>query len=244
MALAAEPAPGLEPVHPNEPADKARLRSYRIDAGGRSLRLLRGEFHRHTEFTSHNDQDGLLEDTWRYALDAADLDWMGNGDHTNGFGHEYMWWLIQKQTDLHHHGRRFVAAHTYERSVGLSQRAPQRDDAPPRHPAAAPSACSRGPRRRARPTPRTSTPTSSTSAASARRTPAAPNMGTDWRDNDPEVEPVVEIYQGHRHNYEHFGAPRSPTEETQIGGYQPKGFVWNALEEGLPPGVPVARATT
>ena len=57
-------------------------------------------------------------------------------------------------------------------------------------------------------------------------------MGTDWRDNDPEVEPVVEIYQGHRHNYEHFGAPRSPTEETQIGGYRPAGFVWNALEKG------------
>jgi hypothetical protein len=58
------------------------------------------------------------------------------------------------------------------------------------------------------------------------------NMGTDWRDNNPEFEPVVEIYQGHRHNYEHFGAPRSPTAETQIGGYQPAGFVWNALEKG------------
>jgi hypothetical protein len=57
-------------------------------------------------------------------------------------------------------------------------------------------------------------------------------MGTDWRDNDPDVEPIVEIYQGHRHNYEHFGAPRSPTAETQIGGYQPAGFVWNALEKG------------
>ena len=58
------------------------------------------------------------------------------------------------------------------------------------------------------------------------------NMGTDWRDNDPDVEPVVEIYQGHRHNYEHDGAPRSPTAETQIGGYQPAGFIWNALEKG------------
>jgi hypothetical protein len=27
-------------------------------------------------------------------------------------------------------------------------------------------------------------------------------MGTDWRDNDPVVEPVVEIYQGDRQNYE------------------------------------------
>jgi hypothetical protein len=57
-------------------------------------------------------------------------------------------------------------------------------------------------------------------------------MGTDWRDNDPLVEPIVEIYQGHRHNYEHFGAPRSATADTHIGGYQPAGFVWNALEKG------------
>ena len=34
-------------------------------------------------------------------------------------------------------------------------------------------------------------------------------MGTDWRDNDPELEPVVEIYQGARNNYEHEGAPRA-----------------------------------
>jgi hypothetical protein len=61
---------------------------------------------------------------------------------------------------------------------------------------------------------------------------SATNMGTDWRDNDPVYEPVVEIYQGHRHNYEHFGAPRSPTEKTQIGGYEPAGFVWNAFEKG------------
>src|SRR5207249_3262340 len=61
---------------------------------------------------------------------------------------------------------------------------------------------------------------------------SATNMGTDWRDNDPVYEPVVEVYQGHRHNYEHFGAPRSATEQTQIGGYEPKGFVWNAFDKG------------
>src|SRR5262249_24352820 len=58
------------------------------------------------------------------------------------------------------------------------------------------------------------------------------DMGTDWRDNNPAVEPVVEIYQGHRHNYEHKGAPRSATKETNIGGYRPAGYVWNALEKG------------
>jgi hypothetical protein len=57
-------------------------------------------------------------------------------------------------------------------------------------------------------------------------------MGTDWRDNDPEAEPIVEIYQGDRHSYEALDAPRTATQATQIGGYQPAGFVWNALGKG------------
>ncbi|HZW33975.1 MAG TPA: hypothetical protein VFF52_24845, partial [Isosphaeraceae bacterium] len=231
VALEAEPALALQPVHPNEPADKARLRNYRIHVGGRSLQLVRGEFHRHTEFTSHNDQDGLLEDAWRYALDAADLDWMGNGDHMNGFGHEYMWWLIQKQTDLHHHGRRFVAAYTYERSVVYPNghrnvMMPRRGIRP------LPFGVLEGTEAEGAPDTKTLYACLKHFGGICSSHTSGTNMGTDWRDNDPEVEPVVEIYQGHRHNYEHFGAPRSPTEETQIGGYQPKGFVWNALRKG------------
>jgi hypothetical protein len=42
------------------------------------------------------------------------------------------------------------------------------------------------------------------------------NMGTDWRDNDRDLEPVVEIYQGCRTNYEHEGAPRSAKAPAQI----------------------------
>ena len=30
--------------------------------------------------------DGSLEDMWRYAIDAAALDWIGNNDHDNGGG--------------------------------------------------------------------------------------------------------------------------------------------------------------
>ena len=102
---------------PTRRPTSARSASYRVTVGGKTLRPLRGEFHRHTEISSHNDQDGLLEDAWRYALDAADHDWMGNGDHDNGFGYEYLWWLIQKTADLHLNPPRFVAAQTYERSV-------------------------------------------------------------------------------------------------------------------------------
>src|SRR4029450_924536 len=47
---------------------------------------------------------------------------------------------------------------------------------------------------------------------------SATSMGTDWRDNDPVVEPMVEIYQGARQNYERPGAPRSPSADDAIGG--------------------------
>jgi hypothetical protein len=225
------PAPTLATVHAEEASDIKKIRDYRISVGGKALRPLRGEFHRHTEVSSHNDGDGMLEDAWRYALDAANHDWMGDGDHDNGFGFEYIWWLIQKSADLHHNPPRFVGAQTYERSVVY----------PNGH---------RNvmmPRRGIRPLPRGELP--GTEQAGSPDTKllyaylkhfggicashtSATDMGTDWRDNDPEVEPVVEIYQGHRHNYEVSGAPRSPTQATNIGGYEPKGFVWNALEKG------------
>jgi hypothetical protein len=203
-------AQGIEPVHPNEAADVARMRQYTIDYQGKKLHLFRGEFHRHTEYTSHNDGDGLFEDSFRYGLDAASMDWMGNGDHDNGFGHEYLWWQIQKTTDLFHSAPDFVAALTYERSN--------------KYPNGHRNVMM--PVRGIRPLPRGNlmgtedkgTPDTKILFAYLKHFngmcashTSGTGMGTDWRDNDPLVEPVVEIYQGHRHNYEHFGAPRSTT---------------------------------
>ncbi len=237
-ALAADTATraAAAPVHPREAEDIARMRAYRIEAGGKTYRLLRGEFHRHTEFTSHRDQDGGLEDMWRYGLDAAAMDWIGNGDHDNGRGREYVWWVIQKVTDMFHHPPHFVPPFTYERSVLY----------PNGHRNVMFS------RRGVRPLPRGPLPGTPEEGAPDTKLlyaylrhfggicsihTSGTRMGTDWRDNDPEVEPVVEIYQGHRHNYEHYGAPRSATPETQIGGYQPAGYVWNAWARGYRLGV-------
>jgi hypothetical protein len=58
-------------------------------------------------------------------------------------------------------------------------------------------------------------------------------MGTDWRDNDPQAEPVVEIYQGDRNSYEGLGKPRVARKQGEaIGGWKPLGMVWNALAMG------------
>jgi hypothetical protein len=218
-------------VHPNEEADVARMRAYRVEAGGKKLHLLRGEFHRHTEFSSHTDQDGMLEDAWRYALDAGKLDWIGIGDHDNGFGSEYMWWHFQKTTTLHSNPPHFLGVHTYERSVVYPNG--HRNIIMPR------GGIRPLPRGVLQGTPEKGTPDTKKLYAYLKHFggicashTSATTMGTDWRDNNPELEPVVEIYQGHRHNYEHQGAPRSATEKTQIGGYKPLGFVWLALEKG------------
>jgi len=218
-------------VHPDEAKDVARMRGTVIEAEGNKLRLLRGEFHRHTEYSSHQDQDGSLEDAWRYALDPAALDWIGIGDHDNGYGHEYPWWQMQKITDLFQNAPQFVAVHTYERSV-VYPNGHRNVIMPHRGIRPLPRGILKG-------TPEGGTPDTKQLYAylkffggiCASHT-SATNMGTDWRDNDPEVEPIVEIYQGHRHNYEHAGAPRAPTAATQVGGYEPAGYVWNALEKG------------
>src|SRR5262245_37250543 len=112
----------VEPVHPNEKEDLRRIHAYRATVGGKTYQLLRGEFHRHTEISSHRDQDGPFEEIWRYGLDIASLDWIGPGDHDNGVGpqqmtHEYTWWLSQKQIDIYHHAPTFTPMFTYERSV-------------------------------------------------------------------------------------------------------------------------------
>ena len=60
---------------------------------------------------------------------------------------------------------------------------------------------------------------------------SATGMGTDWRDNDPTVEPVVEIFQGYRQvyqSYEHLGAPRAAPKADRYSA----GFIWNALAKG------------
>ncbi len=233
------PPPGerADPVHPNEKKDVRRIREYRAPVGGKTYRLLRGEFHRHTELTSHQDMDGTLEEMWRYGIDAASMDWIGNGDHHNGYGVEYLWWMVQKQTDIFHSPPHFLPMFTYERSVTY----------PSGHRNALfarrgirPLPNSPGGKEPLYGTPEKGAPDIKNFYAYLRQFDgicashtSGTDMGTDWRDNDPELEPVVEIFQGCRQSYEHKGAPATAKDEKDsIGGYKPAGYVWNALQRG------------
>jgi len=70
---------------------------------------------------------------------------------------------------------------------------------------------------------------------------SASDQGTDWRDNDPQIEPLVELYQGLNSSYEYENAPRADTPERRYyhhgEGWRPAGFVWNAWAKGLKLGV-------
>jgi hypothetical protein len=177
-------------------------------------------------------RDGPLIEAWRYGLDMAAMDWFGCCDHDNGGGREYSWWITQKQTDAFRVGTRFVPLFSYERSVNYPEghrnvlfaqrgirplgRMPLSDENSPGH---APD------------TLMLFKYLKQFDGVCASHT-SGTNMGTDWRDNDPILEPVVEIYQGDRQNYEMPGAPRSNTADYSIGGWRPLGFVSLALKKG------------
>jgi hypothetical protein len=187
---------------------------------------------------------------FRYAIDAAAMEWIGNGDHDNGAGREYPWWLTQKFTDAYL-TKTFTTMHTYERSVAyphghrnvmfaqrgiltLPRLAPPPGDAP----------IEEGKKKAGWPggvhpddTKMLYRYLHEFNGVCASHT-SATGMGTDWRDNDPVVEPIVEIYQGDRMSYEMEGAPRagydpkSGKEPANVAGWFPKGFVNLALQKG------------
>lgn len=235
-ADASRPESSRLAVHPDEAEQIARIRARRVQLGGKSLQFLRGEFHRHTEFSSHRDWDGPFEEVWRYGLDVAGMDWIGAGDHDYAVGLDYMWWLQQKAGDIYNAPGSFSAMYSYERSVSY----------PSGH---------RNvilPRRGIRPLPRM-TGKARVEGTAQDGSPdihnlfaylrhfggicsshtSGTNMGTDWRDGDIEVEPVVELFQGHRQSYEVSGGPHAATgPEDTIQGYRPAGFLWEAFQRG------------
>jgi hypothetical protein len=177
---------------------------------------------------------------WRYAIDVAALDWIGNTDHDNGGGREYTWWLTQKYSDAYHVANAFTPMFSYERSVQypMGHRncvfAKRGVRTLPR--LAEPDQVKRVGGVHADDTKMLYRYLKELDGICASHT-SATNMGTDWRDNDPLLEPLVEIYQGDRNNYEYEDAPRSGHDPqgnklpVSIGGWQPKGFVINALKD-------------
>ena len=230
--------PGTAAMLPgNEAQDVARVRAYRMSSGGAELRILRGDFHRHTEISGDGSGDGSVEDYFRYMLDAAQMDTGTITDHNAGADDEYTWWRTEKAHDLFHIRGRFTPLFGYERSVaypnghrnivfdhrGVRTLPVSREENQ--------GAVNSGP---------VLYPYLKQNRGIGMLHSLATMQGTDWRENDPVVEPLVEIYQGYHAAYEYEGGPRAETDAYQVsvhGGYRPLGFYWNGLRKGYKFGV-------
>ena len=256
LATAAPEGPVAAAGHADEPGDVKRIRGHTVTIGNRQHRIYRGDLHRHTEFSTDSGGagDGSVPDFFRYMIDAASMDFGAVTDHSAGGDNEYWWWLTQKLTEMHQAPGRYLALFGNERSVTFPNGHRNTLHAERNVPAIKFYFKSTMPE------------AYNTSEASSRdladndtkllytelrRTrgiaishTSAAFWGTDWRDNDPEVEPVVEIFQGLRNSYEHERAPASqdPNNPAVLprgfdGHYQPAGFVWNAWAKGYRLGV-------
>jgi hypothetical protein len=234
--LFTEPFAEAIPVHRNDAADVRAIRAYTITNNGRQYKIYRGDMHRHTDVSQDFKYDGSLLEGYRYALDAASFDYIALTDHQTGYDQEFTWWQNQKLVDLFLIPGTFTPLYGSERSLPypnghrntiFAHRGVRTLPIPPEEMSAKTGAAklyqylkkNNG----------ISMPHSS-----------ATDQGTDWRDNDPEVEPLVEIYQGYRNSYEYEGAPKAATalnQPAQKSGWQPLGFVWNAWAKGYKLGV-------
>jgi len=263
MKWGAPPQENIEvkPGHADEPGDVRAIRTYTTDVGGKKLHILRGDFHRHTELSwdGGGGNDGSLQDFYRYMIDVASMDFGASTDHQGG-AWPYWWWYSQKMTDMYHAPGAYAPIFGYERSaaypfghhnVFFARRSEAR--VTPFH--------------MKNDVPRYSLPLGAlgdepgvgTGDLVANDTEllyedvrahngitiahtSGTRMGTDWHANDPELDPVVEIFQGCRTSYERVGAPlvaRPDRDAAHIkrAGYKPDGMVSNAWAKGYKLGI-------
>jgi len=231
------------PFDQEEAAQVQKIRSYRIQNSGRTYSIFRGDLHRHSDISADGYNDGSLLDAYRYARDVAAMDFIGVSDHTTNVWDTYNWWRNQKVADLFRNNNSFVAFYGYERSVEYPNGhrniffTERGANILPIDPLEERGYEGSGPlywylrRNNGFSIPHTTGRTS----------------GTDWRDNDPEVENLLEIYQGMRDSYEYPGSPRPfklyqlpdstrpiprASSAKKSPSFRQLGFAWNALDKG------------
>ncbi|MBI1355830.1 MAG: hypothetical protein GC160_15935 [Acidobacteria bacterium] len=225
------------PVHPTEEEDVAAIRDYTIEAGGKKYKIFRGDMHRHTDVSQDFKYDGSLIEVYRYGLDAAGFDYIVPTDHQLGYDMEFTWWQDEKLKDLFHVAGRFAPMFGYERSVNYPNGhrnviyGKRGNRTLPVAPDERQGRVRTGPILfpHLKKTDGISMPHSSGTA-----------QGTDFADNDPEVEPLIEIFQGYRASYEYMDAPLAASPQRlreQRSGFNPLGYYWDALKKGYKLGV-------
>jgi len=190
----------------------------------------RGDLHRHTDASDDGAGDGSLWDAYRYAMDGAGLDFLMVTDHQSGDG-EYAEWRIGKSADMFHVPGYFTALYGTERSVGY----------PNGHRNLIFT------RRNIPILPITETNKDHTGpllypflrrydGISMPHTTSL-GAGMDWKDNDPDLEPLVEIFQGARTSSEYENAPLGESAVRPAARAPREGYLWQAWAKGYKLGV-------
>jgi hypothetical protein len=209
----AESAAGipLEPFTVSEPGEPEHAPEipWTIRSGSKEYRVYFGDLHRHTNISRCSPTiDGCLTDAHRYALDAAELDFLAITDHTRDVD-PFSWWRTQQAADQFTIPGVYIPIYAYERS-NLAQGGGHRNVFFLKR--GVPVSRSdhwytgRGlPQKDADPD-TTLYPWMKQQGGTltAAHTPAyqAKQMRGTWTFNDPQMEPVAEIYQGFRRSYE------------------------------------------
>lgn len=236
---------GPEVVPDDQPPLVAPIwKTYEMEVSGAKYKVTWGDLHRHTDLSFDGQSDGSMYDVYRYAVDAAEMDFLGPSEHLlpqNDLS-DYVWRQVDKAIDFYKLPGIFYPLLNYERTVKY----------PDGHRNIVSNARGYQPIR----IKQGEGPADAAEddqlhlwakLLAGKQKPdgfsiphtTATQMGTDWRYNDERVERLVEIYQGNRDSYEYFGAPKGAVAtELLVGGYissgsmRPKGFVWNALAKG------------
>ena len=219
-------------VHPREAEQVKRIRAYKVECGGRTYRIYRGDMHRHTDISPDGVGDGSLMDLYRYALDAAAFDFIVVTDHNMGGDREYPWWRTQKSNDLYTLPNIFISMYGYERSVPYpnghrnvlwTERGHRTLPVPQR----------RLPKPMAEDTGKLYDYLRRTRGICMSHT-SATDQGTNWAEHDDALEPVVELFQGFDSSYEAPDAPRTINDKSDRvhGPFKPDGFVSLGLAKG------------
>lgn len=204
-----------------------------VRVGDASYRVVFGDTHRHTDISRCGmNHDGSLLDTYRYAIDAVKLDFLGIADHDQDilkhrYGRPtstlqgYMWWRSEKLCDLFFMPDSFIPLYGYEHGGSFKARGGHKNV----------MYATRG-----NPCIEEDAPADLFKALKGRFAVAIPHQladggsATDWDRWDGEWETVAEIFQA-RGSYEFLGTARMARVKRE-GCY-----IWDALAKGVRTGI-------
>lgn len=199
-----------------------------LQAGGKSYQLLFGDTHRHTDISRCSmNYDGSLMDTYRYAIDVAQLDFLAISDHDQDIlkhrydrkqSHllDYAWWRSQKYCDLFLIADSFLPIYGYEHGGSYAARGGHKNV----------MFLERG-----MPCYEQDSPEELFLVMRDKQAVVIPHQladgasATDWSKWNPQFERVAEIFQT-RGSYEYLGAPRMAQVQ------RPGNYFWDALAGG------------